>query len=94
MAVGIHSFSILHAQGNAAYRNAAVANCHASRLIAIAILALLFLAQPARAQKFSFGAAAGAPLTQYFQTRSSFYYETNISYASATRRYTLGGTAE
>ena len=70
------------------------ADRHASRFIAIAILALLTITQPALAQKFSFGATVGAPLTQYFQTSSYFFYETNTSYVSATRRYTLGGAAE
>jgi hypothetical protein len=94
VAATVHSFSIPYAPDNAAHRNIAVANCHASRLIAITILALLTITRPALAQRFSFGATAGAPLTQYFQTSSSFYYETNTSYASATRRYTLGGAAE
>jgi hypothetical protein len=50
----------------------------------------VFVISPAFAQSLSFGVKGGAPLTDAFSTSKG----DRISYASVTRRYTVGPTAE
>ena len=59
-------------------------------------LFLLGLASPAFAQRFLFGLKAGVPMTEYFKARSNEAPERigSITYSAATRRYTIGASAE
>ena len=67
----------------------------AARLLVPALL-VLSNAPNIFGQTFEFGATAGIPLTQYFQTGRYFNYpdERTTYYVSATRRYTVGPAAE
>ncbi len=61
-------------------------------------LRLLFLAlaatAPQFAQSFFLGIKAGIPVTQYFDTRSAANSSSSADYSAATRRYTVGVSAE
>jgi len=59
------------------------------------ILWLAFvLAAPAFAQGLHFGLKAGVPLTRYFETGHTANLHGSSDYSAATRRYTVGASAE
>lgn len=55
---------------------------------------VLICALPAFAQGLHLGMKAGFPMTQYFETGETADLHGSASYSAATRRYTLGASAE
>lgn len=51
-------------------------------------------AAPTMGQAIRFGVTAGVPITQYFETGRSGGLHGGADYSAATRRYTLGASAE
>jgi len=72
------------------------AACKQKRLSRCSLWAvwLIALATPAFAQSFHFGVKAGVPMTDYFQTGRTGARNRSAEYSSATRRYTVGASAE
>ncbi len=59
-----------------------------------AVCFLLLLATPAVAPDFRFGIKAGVPVTTYFETGATGSLHGGSDYSAATRRYTVGASAE
>ena len=57
-------------------------------------LLVMVLATPAFAQRVRFGAKGGVPIKEYFETGRSLFRRGQTVYTSATRRYTVGASAE
>ncbi len=57
-------------------------------------LLVIALATPAFAQGFYFGVKAGVPMTAYFETGRTASRCCDSEYSAATRRYTVGASAE
>ncbi len=61
---------------------------------AAALAAIVLVIPPAFAGSFRWGARAGAPLTDYFETGRTGSLHGGAEYSSATRRYTVGPSFE
>jgi len=71
-----------------------IARRHSLRCLCSALFAVAFAA-PALAQRFQLGLEAGVPMTEYFRTGSLYFPQSGgAQYSAATRRYTLGLSAE
>jgi hypothetical protein len=64
-----------------------------TQTVAFALLASLS-ASPALAQRIHFGVKAGVPVTAYFETGTAGARNYRAEYSAATRRYTVGVSAE
>ena len=68
--------------------------CEANRHRPLSYAALLLCAFPALCQELHFGVKAGVPITPYFETGHSGSLHGGGDYSAATRRYTVGVSAE
>jgi Outer membrane protein beta-barrel domain len=57
-------------------------------------ISVLLMAAPVLGQRLHFGIKAGVPITEYFETGRSASLHGSAEYSAATRRYTVGATAE
>ena len=67
---------------------------YSGRIAAAKSIMVFAFAAPTMGQAIRFGVTAGVPITQYFETGRSGGLHGGADYSAATRRYTLGASAE